>query len=300
LKSPVNIWKLRRFIKSRLGGNEPVIVHAHLTWPFIYVALASLFLNVRLFYTEHSTHNKRRKHKFFRWLDRLCYARYDRIICISQGVYQALARWVGPRLTSKLVVVPNGAKLYPLVERAAPANRKLSLVSVGSLQARKNFSTAIGAVALARECVAEYVIVGEGPERAALERLIAEHDLQSVVRLVGWSDVVNDYLVPADVQLIPSLWEGFGLVAVEGLSTGLPVIASDVDGLREVLADTGESVSLVSDSRSEQAWARAIMAMSHRLQPDNISAIATSSRSRAERFSLDRMVERYLAEYAGL
>lgn len=300
LRSPLNILKLRRTIKARAKGREPVIVHAHLTWPFVYVALATMFLNVRLFYTEHSTHNKRRNSKVFRFLDRLIYARYDRIICISQGVCQSLADWVGPRLARKLVVIPNGAKLYPLVNRAAPVGRKLRLVSVGSLHARKNFSTAIAAVARIRDCVEEYVIVGEGPERPVLERLIAEHDLQQVVQLAGWSDNVGDYLTKADVQLIPSLWEGFGLVAVEGMSTGLPVIASDVDGLREVLLGAGDSVCLLPDTQSVRAWASAITEMSGRLQPETVGSMAASSRAQAERFSLDRMVEQYLAEYAGL
>jgi len=297
LRSPVNIWKLRQYFKAKIRENDKVIVHAHLTWPFIYVALATLFLNVRLFYTEHNTHNKRRANRLFRILDRFLYGRYQRVICISEGVFDSLSRWVGPRLARKLVVVPNGARLYSPVHRPAPEASGLRLVSVGSLNRKKNFATAIGAVARARHCVEKYTIVGDGPERASLEALIAEHGLQSVVRLVGWSDEVERYFAEADAQLIPSLWEGFGLVAVEGMSSGLPVIASNVDGLREVLSGAGDSVTLISDVQSTQAWGEAISALFDRLRVENIGEIAAKSRTQAEGFSLDRMVERYLAEY---
>jgi len=91
-RNPLNIFIIRKILK-RLSfcSDSKVVVHAHLTWPFVYVVMASLGVNnLRLIYTEHKTTNKRRKFTLLRWVERLFYARYDRVICISQGVYDSL------------------------------------------------------------------------------------------------------------------------------------------------------------------------------------------------------------------
>ncbi|MBY6192911.1 glycosyltransferase [Marinobacter hydrocarbonoclasticus] len=295
LRSPLAIMRLRRYLNTKKQENPDLVVHAHLTWPFLFVALASLFLNVPLVYTEHNTHNRRRV-RWLQRLDRWFYSRYQRVLCISKGVHDALSEWVGPNISNRLVLAPNGATLYPLVERAPLKGRKIRAISVGSLHPKKNFETAIRAVADAKDLVARYVIVGEGAERSRLESLIAELDLTDVVHLAGWSDDVYGFYKEADVQLIPSAWEGFGLVAVEGMSTGLPVIGSDVPGLNEVLCGT-ESTILVGEPSSPKMWTKAIRDFSERLASMEVQTLASASRRQAERFSLEAMVERYLKVY---
>lgn len=298
-RSVSNIWKLRSEI-SRLRKLHPdLIVHAHLTWPFIYVALATLFTRVRLFYTEHSTYNRRRKVPGFRRVERLLYSRYEKVICISDGVYQSLSRWIGEGLSvDRLVTIANGARVHEARVRNAINGRKVSLISVGSLTAKKNFAVAIEAVGRLRNQVNQYVIVGEGPDRAHLERLIASLGLADIVALPGWSDEVERYFAQADIQLIPSKWEGFGLVAVEGMSTGLPVIVSEVDGLKEVVGPENEAVTLVAEHQSASAWVNALnvaISKCEKLSPKDISAIASGQSSK---FSLDRMSSAYLDAYA--
>lgn len=297
-RSVSNIWKLRSEI-SRLRRLHPdLIVHAHLTWPFIYVALATLFTPVRLFYTEHNTYNRRRKVPGFRLLDRLLYSRYEKVICISDGVYQSLSRWIGEGLSvGRLVTIPNGARLHEARVRSAINGRKVSLVSVGSLTEKKNFAMAIEAIGQLRNRVDEYVIVGEGPERGNLERLSASLGLADIVALPGWSDDVEWYFTQADMQLIPSQWEGFGLVAAEGMSTGLPVIVSEVDGLKEVVGPESEAVTLVTEHQSVSAWVNALnvaISKCEKLSPKYISAIASGQ---SGKFSLDRMASEYLDAY---
>ena len=91
---PLNIFFIRRQLRLFINkSDEKIIVHTHLTWPFLYVALATIGLkNLRLVYTEHDTSNKRRKIPLFWLLERLIYRRYSKIICISEGVYESLAK----------------------------------------------------------------------------------------------------------------------------------------------------------------------------------------------------------------
>jgi hypothetical protein len=294
------IFKLRSILKKRILEYDDVLVHAHLTWPFYFVALATLFLNVKLIYTEHSTVNKRRKIPLLRYIERLIYARYSRIICISAGVERSLAPWVGQALQARLVIVPNGSRIYSMVDRAQLADRKPRLVSVGSLTSRKNFTTALRAVAEVKDQVESYAIVGEGPERQRLEHLIRDMGLEDIVTLVGWSDQIDKYLQSSDIQVIPSLWEGFGLVAVEGMSTGICVVASNVDGLRDVLGQNNPAVTLVDDIENVQSWIKGLKLGIQKLRADTDGELAAAARKQAEQFTMEAMADRYLEVYESL
>lgn len=295
------IFKLRSIFKKRILEYDEVFVHAHLTWPFYYVALATIGLkNVKLVYTEHSTKNKRRKIPLLRYIERLIYARYSRIICISAGVERSLAPWVGQALQARLVIVPNGSRIYSMVDRAQLADRKPRLVSVGSLTSRKNFTTALRAVAEIKDHVESYTIVGEGPERQRLEHLILDMGLENIVTLVGWSDQIDKYLQSSDIQVIPSLWEGFGLVAVEGMSTGICVVASNVDGLRDVLGQNNPAVTLVDDIENVQSWIKGLKLGIQKLRADTDGELAAAARKQAEQFTMEAMADRYLEVYESL
>lgn len=298
-RSPLNIFRIRKILKQlSCNANGDLTVHVHLTWPFLYVTLASFgLLSIKLIYTEHSTTNKRRNIPLLWVLERLLYSRYSRIICISQGVEKALLNWVGPAIARRLVTIPNGSRIYSLAERPALEGRLPHLISIGSLSTKKNFATAISAVAQLRDEVGSYMIIGEGAERAGLEQLIQSEQLENKVRLLGWSDDIETHLHAADIQLIPSFWEGFGLVAVEGMSTGLPVVASNVDGLREVLDESNSSVTLVNQPESVDEWVSAIRKSIADIQTQGADSIANSSRQQAEKFTLDQMAERYLDVY---
>lgn len=297
-----NIFNLRKIFKLLLLETDASLtVHSHLTWPFYYVALASIGLkNVKLVYTEHNTINKRREIPLFWLVERLIYSRYSKIICISGGVHDSLKKWVGPRLAVRLETIPNGSRIYRLSKRAALKTRKPRLVSVGSLTTKKNFATAIKAVVQLQDQIESYEIVGEGPERQRLEQLIHYEKVEKQVKLVGWSDEIEGYLGDADLQIIPSVWEGFGLVAVEGMSTGLPIIASNVSGLREVLGSNNPAVTLVDCPESSEAWVLALKEAIVNLESDDSQKLPMAARTQAEKFTLEAMAGRYLEVYRSL
>ena len=301
-RNPINIIKIRRHLKFLLQNSATkLVVHAHLTWPFFYVAVASVGLgNLKLIYTEHNTTNRRRRIPLWRYFERLVYQRYSKVICISPGVYESLASWVGRRLKKRLVIIPNGSRIYSMADRPTLVGRKPRLVSIGSLTPKKNFATALCAVSKIKAEIDSYIIIGEGPERSKLENLIREFGLSDVVTLVGWSDSIETHLHAADIQVIPSLWEGFGLVAVEGMSTGLLVVASNVDGLREVLGEDNPSATFVANVQDAQAWAEGLIRAMSKLNSDISGDLALESRKRAEKFTLDTMALRYIDECLGI
>lgn len=289
------IWMLRKEFKKRVTNNQKVLVHAHLTWAFFYVALASMGLNVKLVYTEHSTTNKRRKIPFFQYVERFFYSRYAKIICISQGTKNSLDNWIGEKLSANTQVVQNGSRIYEYKNRESH-DGILKFVSVGSLTYKKGFETAIGALAMIVDKQWSYKIIGEGPERQKLQDLIDGLGLGKKIKLVGWSEEIEKHLHDADIQLIPSLWEGFGLVAVEGMSTGLPIVASNVDGLQEVLDEKNKAVFLVDEYKNPQSFRDKIEKCIDKWDTE-AEVMAKSSRNQAEKFSMDKMVDGYIEVY---
>lgn len=287
-----SIIKIRNILRRELRNYRTVLVHAHLTWPLFFCRLAALGLPVVLLYTEHNTYNKRRSIPLWRWFDRWFYKGYRKIVCISTAVLDSLSEWLGS--DENLCVVNNGAHLNdykPLSHRTAG----LRLISVGRLVAAKGFDVAITAVAELRGEVESYQIWGEGPDRASLQSLIDKLGVGDFIQLMGWSDCVNDHLTSATLQLIPSRWEGFGLVAIEGMSTGLPILVSEVPGLSDVVGE-GPGRVLVSNFHSSNAWVAAIRSMSARIS-NSSDALSEDVRQRSELFSLDKMKSDYIYLY---
>lgn len=297
VRSPANIWALRRLLRRLKASDPNLVVHAHLTWGQFFTVLASLGLGIPLVCTEHDTSNRRRGIPMFRHIEQVFYSAFREIICISSGVNTSMREWLRGGVVDRLRTIENGARVYPLMLRPGLNNRKARLVSIGSLTEKKNFITAIRAVARLRDQIEKYAIIGRGEEHDKLAAIIAEEDLFDVVELVGWQDDPSPWLYAADIQLIPSRWEGFGLVAVEGMSTGLPVVASDVDGLREVVAASGHGSLFVQNPLSVEAWGSAIRTMIDRVRADQSGEISERAHTNASRFSLETMCQSYAQTY---
>lgn len=297
-RDPKAILFLRGVIKKQLELHDNLIVHVHLTWPMLFVPLAVIGLPVKLVFTEHATSNNRRKYPLLRHIEKFVYRRFERVICISEGTKLALDQWLGSKQALKNEVIFNGSRLYSVKVRSCP-NHTVNFISIGSLIEYKGFDRTIRALAEWHNKDWQYLIVGEGPERYNLETLIASFELCDKIKLIGWSDRIEQHLHTADIQLVPSCYEGFGLVAVEGMSTGLPIVAANVSGLNEVVAGAGQAGYLVDNPDSDSEWLDAIELGLTALQ-QNTEQVAQDARKNAEQFSLDRMVKNYKKAYFSL
>jgi glycosyltransferase involved in cell wall biosynthesis len=177
--------------------------------------------------------------------------------------------------------IPNGIDLARFSPRPDVAERAQRVVGVGRLTRQKGFDVLVEA---ARGTGFEVTLVGEGEHRAIL----------SEATLVGWQSDVARYLREADIVAIPSRWEGFGLQAVEAMASGVPVVASDIPPLREVLGDAAVFVA----PGDAAAWRAALV----ELAGDRARRAWLRERglARAPAFSIERMVERYAELYEEL
>jgi glycosyltransferase involved in cell wall biosynthesis len=228
---------------------------------------------------------------FGRLIDLLLYKPYRQIACISAGTKDALFNWM-PKLIDRLAVVENGAELAFSKCVVRPVREKAVVVSLGRLHPLKNYDVALRAIAELDDLGFEYWIAGVGDDLPRLSALAKELGVEQKVRFLGFIEDVPQLLRKADLALIPSTWEGFGLVAVEAMNAGLPVVASDVDGLREVVSS--DCALTVPPDRSD-LFATALRQLIENAELRQTMGAAGFERS--QHFSAKAMVENYIEFY---
>jgi glycosyltransferase involved in cell wall biosynthesis len=162
-------------------------------------------------------------------LERLTARLADRIVAVSEDVCDGL-RSIGVD-PGRIVVVPNAIDLARLDE-VAKRDGGPQLISVGRLISHKRVDEVIRVAGHLRDTgrSASLVVIGDGPERARLERLVAELELDASVEFLGTLDSEEDvwsWLRAAQVFVCPSDREGFGLAVAESLALGTPVVCVD-------------------------------------------------------------------------
>ena len=285
---------IRKFMKQ--GFN---IIHTHLFAPQLYVAVAKkITLNkVKLITTEHNTNNRRRENKFFKPLDNWMYGQYDKVIAITEGAKMELNNYL-LSTAKKTVVIENGIKLeqydnaLPLQCRYLVDNYKendVLILMVAAMGGQKDHETVIRASKLLPDDY-HIIFVGEG-ERMSEVQSYAEGYGDSNIHFLGRRSDVASIMKTSDIFVLSSHWEGFGLVAVEAMAAGLPVIASNVTGLSEVVGDAG--ILFGSENETELATAIEKVIKDTEYRQKLIKMGVQQSR----KYSIQQTVEKYIRIY---
>jgi colanic acid/amylovoran biosynthesis glycosyltransferase len=206
-----------------------------------------------------------------------------------------------PRHWHKVVALPLGVDpdaFPPRKIRARAAGEPFRLISVGRLSAPKGFPVLIEAVALlrARGRNVELTLVGEGPERATLEPLIASRGLGNCVRLAGACnhDRVADYYQASDAFVLSSFLEGVPVVLMEAMAMELPCVATWITGIPEII-ESGVDGLLVPPA-SAGAIADAVERLDE--DPERGRQLGVAARHKVlAKYHLGRNVERLAEEF---
>lgn len=167
--------------------------------------------------------------------------------------------------------------------------------TTGRLDDQKGHPVLIRAVHLLKGQPLRCAILGEGPGRPALEKLIRRHHLERQVWLLGQRDDVTTWLSALDLFVLPSLWEGLPNSLLEAMAMGLPVVATAVDGVAEVIED-GKNGLLVPP-RDPKALSRKILQL---LQDPAARARLgeAAQKTITDRFGVLDMISSYEKTYA--
>lgn len=285
--NPVNLWKLYRLIRK---GNYDV-VHTHNTAPQLFAAIGSVLCSAVLCTTEHSTSNRRRSWKWFAAIDRWMYNRYRKVICISQKAEENLRAYIG-HCKADILTINNGvdvakyanAAASPDLEAIAPGSRKI--IMVAGFREQKDQDTLIKSLRHLPDHF-HLFLVGDGVRRGKLEALMENEGMTGRVHLLGLRSDIPQLLHAADYIVMSSHFEGLSLSSVEGMSVGKPFLASDVDGLREVVKDAG----ILFPHGDSAQLAREILALE--ADTARYHAVAAACRRRADNFDISAMASAY-------
>jgi len=215
----------------------------------------------------------------------------DAIVAVSEAVASDFRSHMGSRGPwGQIEVIHNAIDVEQYVHAFESVNREaarltqgwkprqIGVLAIGRLIASKNFGSLIDSIKLLRQRGVDAVglVLGDGPERSDLEKEAGDtvHFQGSVSR----EDVIKA-LAACDIYAQPSRWEAFGLAILEAMAAGRPVVASAVDGIREVVADK-ESGILVSSEDPVQ-FADALTSLAH--DPERRRRMGADGRIRAQR-----------------
>lgn len=222
------------------------VVHAHLFPSFYLVALAAIFTRKKpkLIFTEHNTNNRRLEQPVLYILEKFIYSQFHKIICITHEVKNVMVEKL--KISScKLVVIENGINLEDITS-AKPTERsqfglgnehKL-IIMVAGFRQQKDHQTLLRAMKLL-PLNYKLLLVGDGEKRNEIEENIIKLGIEQKVKLLGIRADVYSLIKMCDIAVLSSHWEGFGLAAAEAMACGTPTIASNVEGLAQVVENGG-------------------------------------------------------------
>lgn len=237
--SALGLARLARLTIARARATRPEIIHTHSTIAGAIVRLCRPLLprETRIVYCPHGWAFAREdaafKNRVIGLLERLMSPLSDRILCVSSTEQtDAAAVGIPDRRT---VVIENGVGPRPLVRPARPGGSRKVIAFAGRFDRQKGFHTYVEVMRRLGD-EARGIAIGQ-PILADAD--LALSDLPPNIELLGWQarERVLELCAGADMLLMPSRWEGFPLVALEGMQGGTAVWATRVGGLRDIVVD---------------------------------------------------------------
>lgn len=299
-QSFLKVWQQARvFMRER----APQIIHSHrykeniLAFLSVQGQLSPRLVATQHGMPEHSSGKHRWRGKLVSGLNRyaLC-RRFNRVVVVSQNIGDYFVRDVG-LCPERIEVIHNGIQL-PVLSSPRLCRPELVVGSAGRFFPVKDYPlmVEIAHSAVKMSSAVRFELAGDGPERGALEKRIADLALQGTFHLRGHLEDVSAFYPGLDVYLNTSLHEGIPMSILEAMAHGVPVVAPAVGGIVEII-DDGIDGFLV-DSRLPQAFAEKCL----RLQdPALRQRMGRAARLKVERFfSADIMAEKYFELYREL
>ena len=229
-----------KFLRLYVKSNQISLIHAHLPRAELLSILALVKVPIVI-----SRHNAE---PFFPRAPRLLSKALSRLVCLkakaiiaitdSVRLYMITSKEVGEN--KKITVIRYGISLEPNDRKrhlTAPAGSRLKLLSIGRLVEQKDYPTTLKALALLSKTKRdfEYKVIGEGSLQHSLSQLSKDLGIAQSISWIGKTKQVINYLNESNVFILSSSYEGFGLVLLEAMKQGKPILASNCPAIVEVV-----------------------------------------------------------------
>ncbi|HEY3695988.1 glycosyltransferase family 4 protein [Phenylobacterium sp.] len=286
-RDPVSVARMLLGLGRLVRRFRPDVLHAHMMTGAVIGAAVGHVRGVPLVTTVHNAFDG---HAILMGLG-------DLVVGVSRSTAECMAGRRVPR--SKLRVVLNGTLGAPrrdFFPSQPVALKSPNVVTISALHGRKGIPDMIAAfeIVAGRRGDVELYIVGDGPGRAEYEALAAASPAAGRIHFLGQLRDTKSFLNAADIFLLTSHDEPFGLVLTEAREAGCAIVATDVGGVPEAL-DQG-AAGLLAPARRPDRLAEALLGLLD--DPAELARLQAASRANLERWTIDRVASEYADVYA--
>lgn len=289
---PILVARLKKLLKS----HNPQILQAFLFHANILGRIAARRAGVKAVVS--GIRVAERQSHWHLWLDRQTEGWVDRYVCVSRSVAQ-FSTSQGGIPPEKIVVIPNGIDIdrYPAPKPAdlgslgIRAGRQ-TVTFIGRLEPQKGIQWLIetSPTWLAELPDCDLLVVGEGHQRQQLETICQAKGIEGRVHFAGWRSDVPEILAASDLLVLPSAWEGMPNVVLEAMASRRPVVATDVEGIQELLGPAASRQTVRQGDT--QAFGDKIITFIRNM-PEAMATGQDNRRRAEENFAISRMVTAY-------
>jgi len=311
MKNPYEWWKAIISLYKLIKREKIDIIHTHLFFANIYGRIAAKLGGVKsIITTLHNPDytyedNGKWTYKFRKFIDkytgRIC---NDYFVAVSNFVKKDFEKNMGFK---NINVIYNCIDLSKFIQkdRVLSNNKRgefgfkeddMILLNIGRLHRQKGQLCLIEAFKLVstHNDMCRLIIIGKGNMESELKNKVKESGLKDKVMFIKDRDDIPDIMNACDIFIFPSMYEGFGIALIEAMASGLAVIASDIETLREIIDNNSNGVLIEKENHIKLA--EAIFKL---IKNDNFRfSLGNTARKMAfEKFNLERYVEKLEALY---
>lgn len=230
---------------------KPDVVHTHL-YAIKYAMIAAIFSGVKC--RVHTVHNIAQKEceKLDKKINKMLYRHCGVIpVALSNIIKNTIIEEYNIN-RNDIPVIFNGINLSNAIEKKDyDIKGKIKIIHIGRFSKQKNH---IGLIQIFEELYninknVELILIGIGEEKEKIEKMVLEKNINNSVKFLGQQDDVYKYLNQADIFVFPSLWEGIPMTIIEAMATGLPIVATNVGGINDMLVDYEEALVVEVDNK---------------------------------------------------
>jgi glycosyltransferase involved in cell wall biosynthesis len=296
------IFKISKNLKEAIVKENPDIIVCHGIRSSIYLKITLFYLkkNFKFIYVLHGIHFIRRKfpfnYIFLFWEIFTNRIFVDKLVCVGKDDFD-LARKLKLSKKEKIVLIENGININEyrnipsgFLRKKFQLNNVKILLTICRLHYPKDVKTLIKALNLLRNENLVLFIVGEGPDRKDLEKLVDSLNLNEKIKFLGFQKEVKEILKDADIFVLSTRWEGLPIVILEAWASKIPVIASNVHGIKNLIEN--EKDGLLFEFGNEKDLTEKIKIllkneeMRKKLAENGFLKVA-------QKFNIERMINQY-------
>lgn len=284
-------FRLAKLMKQK----QIEVLMSTLFYADIICAAATLLYRPKFFLSWETITGRFKKHQI--WLYQIFAARFDMVVAVSQSIHDYIIK-VRKQDQQKITTIYYGVDLqkFPSVPTTRKKGEPVIFGTVARLVEQKGYPFLLQAIPFVLKEFPEtrWRIIGFGPKEEELHRLAEQTGVSHAVEFLGKRQDIAQLLREIDVFVLPSLWEGFPNSVLEAMACAKPVIATSVEGTRELVAH--EETGLLIPKMNSEKLAQAMLQILR--QPELVVRFGTAGRRRVEQFfSLSKQVQEFEALY---